>query len=622
MEHFTKGDIVMSKQSNSIAAQYQRYCAMCQNEQVFNNIISRYWSALSVYCSSVNLQYYPQVDFLASPLSFFYIKKYKIGKQDEYRVFSSFSIYYPDQSSGKKKYINQITCDTYKYLFLAYGLPVAADSVMFELFNALKDLLIIFQKDRIITLLNQMAQHSPSDTQAVLNLISVLNGNIYVQDIGKLGRIFEHVPILSFPSYKLPSSIPKTLLKKYLKEYTKYVKLTNGDEHIANDFACSKILYNYENATIYQVESGTTENLPYQIQLSQTPLPYPQKLIQFNGHPSSVPVDTVEFLSCLAGDSKDVTDRLAAILAKAASAEYGYHAKRVAIICTRINATNFLMFLYGIFNDIYIENFYNGNREIENEPISKLLPSINSYCTCSGLEFLYKMQGLGKGVLVVNDKLISDRALPTAKKLLFGEKVPVKTKDFPVQNLVSNLFFFVLSEDPKQSKKLSKQLNCDFLDLTNFERFWPNVSLPEDVVKWFRTAFLLHGLRILDNPPTKAKIFRSSDYLETFIKNYCHHGSGEMCSREELYNAYKQFYRSYVCNSEPKLTIGRFTKAVNSLIKSDDKVMYKKIRSTQRRYYIGLSCSEIFPKQPSECPQIFREYIEEIHESCPKSLNY
>ena len=271
MEHFTKGDIVMSKRSNSIAAQYQRYCAMCQDEQALNSITSRYWSALSVYCSSVNLQYYPQVDFLASPLSFFYIKEYKTGKQDGYRVFSSFSIYNPDQSSGKKKYINQITSDTYKYLFLAYGLPVAVDPVMFELFNALKDLLIIFQKDRIITLLNQMAQHSPSDTQAVLNLISVHNGNIYVQDIGKIDRIFEYVPILSFPSYKLPSSIPKTLLKKYLKEYTKYVKLTNGDEQVANDFACSKILYNYNNAMIYQVESGTTENLPYQFYCLRLP---------------------------------------------------------------------------------------------------------------------------------------------------------------------------------------------------------------------------------------------------------------------------------------------------------------------------------------------------------------
>lgn len=584
------------------------------------SLIDKYFFVLREYCNSTGLNFPIQLLFLSNPFYFFILKRVGKGREKKDEIFCAVPLHYIDPETQALQTINKITEDTYHILFTFYGLPCNNDELITSLFYALRELLTNYLYQRSEAFFNQIKRLSPFTAIAVAELIEIQQGNVYLRDKFHKFSSYNFYPALCLPKEEYPQDVPLALLNRYLKARIKEWKPNYSEDDLRSKKAPSKyILYRHEssNSFVKLLRETDVEGLHYAT-VSLPPAPdYPEKTIKAKGVPPILSDSVKEILYFLTGGKTELLDRLAVLFADAASANLPPKKKKAAIISSRINEWYIPALIYALLDGVEIKQSI-AKKYIIDKNI-KPLKSANRYCSQSGLQRLFYGQGNGYGAEVLNDTPISDTSLPVFKKLIHGEKLSFKVPNFPKQHLYSDTFFIFISNDPKKAKKLRDQIHCELIDLTNdelaqFEFF----KLSATDIAWLQKVFLPHGLIADEQKEMPRKVACYSDTVEEFIKTQCKKGRNEKCTRKELYDSYVAYYQWKHTDNKPKLTIGRFVKAVNDLIKNDPQISYQKLRSTQSRYFIGISCQtdfSTFPKPKLPNKDSFLEYLEQINKT-------
>lgn len=333
--------------------------------------------------------------------------------------------------------------------------------------------------------------------------------------------------------------------------------------------------------------------------------------------PDHVPPGAATWLFQLTDGDVAQVDRLAELLSRAASP--APDDSNMTVVCSRENSELLKTLFSQVLSPLVLTS---GPKPSERTGSS--LPSLNQFCRTSSLLQLYDAQGMGQGVAFVRDIEVSDTARPILKKLLTGKSIALSSPYLPKQYLYNTTHFICISQDPQKARKLSQSLKVPLIDLSSSEipLCSPPELSPKDIA-WLRSVFLPYGLAERKTAVKPEKTPAPSDWVYEFLSEFCSVKPDSRCHRKTLYSAYAACYRHTHPGLEPPLTQGRFVKAVKPYLGKGEfrHVSYRKIRSEQKMYFVGLTCPAELPA-PASVPDEthtdpFTVYLETIHSMRP-----
>lgn len=570
----------------------------------FHGLISAYRTARDNYLSAVSYHPFPLPPCLDYPWVYFYSRKGHRNLIYTYQPFLYGTWY-------SKKVSKRTFPSMLRYCNIPDGPPDLRDA----LFDAMLKLVQDFPYSERDTLMQELWRTNQSFAEALLHVAVSSEHNLFLPAFLLLrASHFQYAPMLSV-HFSIPPSVSKAVAKRYLSIVSRGPTEREYLPQWEVPLSPKSVLF-YSDLSGLEVQSLSyhsgfvTANLPAPV--------FPVKMLPYLNVPDQVPPGAADWLFHLTGGDTELVNRLAELLARAASPVSS--GKNMTVICTRENPDVLKALLSEALSPLVLTS---GPRPSSRAGSS--LPSLNQFCRISGLTQLYFAQGAGQGVAFVRDIEVSDTARPVLNKLLAGKPVALSPPGFPKQYLYCKTHFICISQDPQRARSLSRSLRVNLIDLSAYEI--PLRSPPELSAKdaaWLRSVFLPHGLTELKTAAKPEKAPAPSDWVYEFLSIFCSVDPGSMCHREDLYTAYAAYYRHTHPGLEPPLTQGRFVKAVKPYLEKGAfrHVSYRKIRSEQKMYFVGLACPAELPA-PAPAPDkthtdAFTAHLEAVHSARPR----
>ena len=575
---------------------YQRLVLVCNGIPAETEEDVEYDSARAAFLAAIRWplnQWIP--GFLIDPTGFFYYKKRPAG------VVCLTSFPFNDRPSTR------ITSRTFPSFLRFHGIPEGPSKERNALLAALTNLLKKQKYSVRETLLTQLKATDVHATNFLVHKV-IVDGekNLFFDPSSKRAPF---VPIALTSHYNVFKK-RKALTNRYLSEIIHEPTDTENRSYWPPRLPTKTLLYyRRSNATQFQAVGWDTA-----LASKQYDTDCPVKALLCCDRPAAVPANAAAWLFHMTGGELELLDRFARRLACAASPNPC--SRNATVICTRHNAQALIHILTLVYGPLLCS--YNGKiRDSADLP----LPTFNQLSTPNRLADLYLQQATGKGVCLVRDFPVSDTAKPVVNKLLRGNRIQIEIPYFPKQNLHSRIHFFCISQDYDRALKLSRNLKAELLDFSAAEL--PASELPalsaEDIA-WLRMVLLPYGLTEREPKPKKRTPAKHPDWVEEFLHGYCEIEPGACFDRHDIYDAYCQCYRYLHPGTEPPLTEGRFVKAAKQMLGKGtlSNVEYRKVRSRQRWYFVGLM--PYIPANPDHDPvpppiDSFTAHLQAIHDA-------
>lgn len=194
--------------------------------------------------------------------------------------------------------------------------------------------------------------------------------------------------------------------------------------------------------------------------------------------------------------------------------------------------------------------------------------TLNGVLKQAQMQALYTGQAELRSVVFLRDLLPSEQNLPRLRRIFGGKTLSVKSGILPLQKYQNRLSFVCVTDSWSRAAALKKQLRARVIDLSAAEAEpVPPGTLDKEDLLWFRTAFLLYGLKLRTladapedrpNPDTAALPKAQAEEMEQFWAACCMLRPGVFSSTEEVFACYQRFLAASA--SSGGLTKIRFNK--------------------------------------------------------------
>lgn len=574
------------------------------NAVIINGLQSAYSTALHDYCAAISYTLDLLPACLDNPLAHFYSLK---GRRNCIFAYEPFPYAIWDSTKVSKR--------TFPSLLRYCEIPDGPSDLRDVLFDALRKLVQDYPYNERDILMKEIIRKNPLFAQFLWqNVIVSPEHNLFCFfKSPTFHSFFEYIPMLS-ANLPIPKAVNKSVLKRYLSIVARETDQQNQQCQPEDPFPAKSLLFYggvpNRKFQLLSYESG------FVISDLQEPL-FPVKALPYLKAPDHVPTGAATWLFHLTGGDVEQVDRLAELLARASSPAPSD--TNMTVVCSRENS-ELLKTLFGhVLSPLILTS---GPKPSERAGSS--LPSLNQFCRTTNLLQLYSAQGMGQGVAFVRDIEVSDTARPVLKKLLTGKSIALSSPYLPRQYLRCKTHFICISQDPQKARKLSQSLKVPLIDLSSSEISLesPQELTPKDI-SWLRSVFLPYGLAERKTAVKPEKTPAPFDWVYEFLSEFCSVKPDSRCHRETLYSDYAACYRHTHPGLEPPLTQGRFVKAVKPYLGKGElrHVSYRKIRSEQKMYFVGLACPDELPV-PAPVPDethtdSFTAHLEAIHSMRP-----
>lgn len=501
----------------------------------------QYFRALDDYLKTLDIPSLPESNPLRYPFAIFY----KLKKGTPIRTI----FYFPYGATRKS---NLITPKTFpSFLVNVCGLPYEKNDSATKLFHCIDDLIRKYPYDRLEALINLLKFYSPDLFYLIHSNAAFLavssNGNLYYKPscisrntFGGALSLFHYSPILALP---IPNHMAPNVLKQYFSELLRRhrAQLPNrcALPSVPEYPGCSNEVI-YSNAANSALTS--VRYLPEQDQFTQQPLPESLDCLNLkhvpltiSRTPDQVPSGALSALDALCHINRSLLDQFAAFLSTVASPTTG----GLTVLLSPQNAHLLHTMLVHIFPSIHAEN---SDR--------KQLFTLNQLSKKIHRPTLYFRQACGETAIIIRDTLPSSANLPILRKLVKGKPVSIVTSHFPPQHYENRLHLICITSDRKKAALLQEQLKASVIDFSYSEKSIPEpIPFTDTDWYWFRTTFLLHGLKyrtceaqnIAFTTKSTEKESSHSDPLVTFLQDYCSFQRDCFCSTAEVHACYIRF---------------------------------------------------------------------------------
>lgn len=584
-----------------------------------NSLWESYDQALLDYLKAANLPDLPQSHPLRYPFAVFY--EYK--KNTPIRTIFRFSY-------GSIRQSNLITPKTFPaFLVNVCHLPYIKGGPATRLFQSIDDLIRKYPYDRLEALTNLLKIYSPELFQLIFFHPAFLaissNGNLYYNPAYipsnfsvSVPSHLHYLPILFLP---IPDHIAPNVLKQYFSELVRrhrahlpYRSLL----HLVPEYQGTPTEVIYSNAAHGSLTA--VRYLPEQDQFTQQPLPESLDCLNLkhipltsSKSPDQVPSGALSVLDVLCHTNQSLLDQFAAFLSAVASPTTG----GLTVLLSPQNAHLLHAMLARIFPSI----------QAESSDRKRPLPlSFNQLSKKIHRPILYSRQAHGENAIIVRDTLPSSLNLPILRKLVKGKSVPIITRFFPSQHYENRLHFICVTSDQKKARLIQEQLKATVIDFSYSEKPLPEpITFTDTDCHWFRTTFLLHGLKARTCQAQKAKPTEKEashpEPLDIFLQDYCSFQKDCFCSTAEVYSCYIRFLAATQGSSCPPMKQRAFNIQLRrklTSLKGYQGVSYKRnhiSRSMPSLWgYQGLKLPLDFPTPPPSPVNkyVLKEYLAQM----------
>lgn len=501
----------------------------------------QYFRALDDYLKTLDIPSLPESNPLQYPFAIFY----KFKKDTPIRTIFYFSY-------GATRKSNLITPKTFpSFLVNVCGLRYKKNDSATKLFHCIDDLIRKYPYDRLEALINLLKLYSPDLLYLIQYNPAFLavssNGNLYYDPSFISNNEFDtvlpslhYLPIFTLPN---PNHIAPNVLKQFFSELLRRHRAQLPNRPVLPSVpeypGCSNEVI-YSNAANSALTS--VRYLPEQDQFTQQPLPESLDCLNLkhvpltiSRTPDQVPSGALSALDALCHINRSLLDQFAAFLSAVASPTTG----GLTVLLSPQNAHLLHTMLVHIFPSIHAEN---SDR--------KQLFTLNQLSKKIHRHTLYFRQACGETAIIVRDTLPSSANLPILRKLVKGKPVSIVTSHFPPQHYENRLHLICITSDRKKAALLQEQLKASVIDFSYSEKSIPEpIPFTDTDWHWFRTTFLLHGLKyrtcqaqnIAFTTRPAEKESPHSDPLVTFLQDYCSFQRDCFCSTAEVHACYIRF---------------------------------------------------------------------------------
>ena len=504
------------------------------------NLWDQYFRALYDYLKTLDIPSLPESNPLLYPFAIFY----KLKKGTPIRTI----FYFPYGATRKS---NLITPKTFpSFLVNICGLRYKKNDSATKLFHCIDDLIRKYPYDRLEALINLLKFYSPNLVYLIHSNAAFLavssNGNLYYKPscisnntFGGTPSLFHYFPILALP---IPNHMAQNVLKQYFSELLRRHRAQPPNRPLLSsvpEYQGSSTEVVYSNATHRYLT--VVRYLPDRDQFAQQLLPDSMDCLNLKHVPLTisrtpeVPSGALSALDALCHINRSLLDQFAAFLSAVASPTTG----GLTVLLSPQNAHLLHTMLVHIFPSIHA-----GHSD------RKQLFTLNQLSKKTHRPALYFRQACGETAILVRDTLPSSANLPILRKLVKGKPVSIVTSHFPPQHYENRLHLICITSDRKKAALLQEQLKASVIDFSYSEKSIPEpISFTDTDWYWFRTTFLLHGLKYrtcqaqniaFTTKPTE-KESPHSDPLVTFLQDYCSFQRDCFCSTAEVHACYIRF---------------------------------------------------------------------------------
>ena len=525
MDDFSRFPVVSGDNPSILPAQY---------------LWDQYLRALSDYLKALNIPSLPESNPLRYPFAIFY----KLKKDTPIRTI----FYFPYGATRKS---NLITPKTFpSFLVNVCGLPYKKNDPATKLFHCIDDLIRKYPYDRLEALTNLLKFYSPDLLSLIQSNPAFLavssNGNLYYDPscisrntFGGSPSLFRFFPILAL---SIPNHIAPNVLKQFFSELVRRHRaqlpnnplLSSVPEYQGNS---TEVVYSNAAHRCLTV----VRYLPDRDQFAQQLLPDSMDCLNLKHVPLTisrtpeVPSGALSALDALCHINRSLLDQFAAFLSAVASPTTG----GLTVLLSPQNAHLLHTMLVHIFPSIHA-----GHSD------RKQLFTLNQLSKKTHRPALYFRQACGETAILVRDTLPSSANLPILRKLVKGKPVSIVTSHFPPQHHENRLHLICITSDQKKAHLLQEQLKANVIDFSYSETPIPEpIPFTDTDWHWFRTTFLLHGLKyrtcqaqnIAFTTKPLEKEPPHSDPLVNFLQDHCSFQRDCFCSTAEIYACYIRF---------------------------------------------------------------------------------
>lgn len=606
MDDFSRFPVVSGDNPSILPAQY---------------LWDQYLRALSDYLKALNIPSLPESNPLRYPFAIFY----KLKKDTPIRTI----FYFPYGATRKS---NLITPKTFpSFLVNVCGLPYKKNDPATKLFHCIDDLIRKYPYDRLEALTNLLKFYSPDLLYLIQSNPAFLavssNENLYYNlsciphnTFSSISSSLHYFPILALP---IPNHMAPNVLKQYFSELLRRHRAQLPNRPVLSSVpeypGCSNEVI-YSNAANSALTS--VRYLPEQDQFTQQPLPESLDCLNLkhvpltiSKTPDQVPSGALSALDTLCHTNRPLLDQFAAFLSAVASPTTG----GLTVLLSPQNAHLLHAMLVHIFPSIHA-----GHSD------KKQLFTLNQLSKKIHRPALYFRQACGETAIIVRDTLPSSANLPILRKLVKGKPVSIVTSHFPPQHHENRLHLICVTSDQKKAHLLQEQLKANVIDFSYSEKSISGpIPFTDTDWHWFRTTFLLHGLKYrtcqTQNIAFTAKPVEKEsthpDPLINFLQDYCSFQRDCFCNTAEVHACYIRFLTATQGISSPTIKPRAFNIQLRrklTSLKGYQGVVYKRnhiSRSMPSLWgYQGLKLPSELPTPPSSPANeyVLKEYLGQI----------
>lgn len=538
------------------------------------SLLVQYQQDLASYLQEIEIVQCPNA--LAYPLLFFY------SQRSSRSIFTIIPFQYGEFRKSK-----ELTRKTFPSFLVNYcNIRYVKGTKSTALYNALCRLIQDYPYNKLEMIINRLKDYNLQF--ALLLQTSLLfrfssTGNLYfdtqILNPNQFDTEHRYQPIFKFV---IPKDVPYVLVKSLFRELYAVHHKSGNSQGTLKEYATTQIenIFGNPGATHrssvhYSFEVDQFIKTPLQSNKNYTAIK--QVPVSRSNTISTVPEGVLHFLQSECGNNIGIVNQFSMFLSLSMSPSEG----GATILCTQNPALlrNLLANVMGISPNI--PTF--GKRSL----------SFNMLSKSSWQQYLFVFQEQGLGIAFIADTIPSDPNLSTIKKLLKGKQIRLKTPIFPTQHYQNKIHFVCITSDPKKAFTLKDRLKADLIDFSATEV--PSnenmAHFTEQDFHWFRTSFLLHGLKLRtiratgiditpqDTAPERPDI---EENIGNFLAECCQYDAGAFCNTEDVYDSYSYYISATQNGRSAPMQKRTFNKRLRELLKQNQRL--KSVEYVRSRY--------------------------------------